>query len=180
MVRGFFVASSTNPRQSRTVQDSNRAAAHSAVSKATVRLCLARGSQRLGMSTKKDAARLIRSGDFFRGGRYRTRTAAEATAACGGNREPRLGPRSDFSKPCQGAAEKSANATRTDASRQIPSRFPTPRNVYRDDCRFVVGGTGREQGGSDDASRQSKQSAQCNDDDRSQRLKQGGVVGAAF
>ena len=33
------------------VQDSNRAAAHSAVSKATVRLCLARGSQRLGMST---------------------------------------------------------------------------------------------------------------------------------
>ena len=42
------------------------------------------------------------------------------------------------------------------------------------------GGTGREQGGSDDASRQSKQSAQCNDDDRSQRLKQGGVVGAAF
>ena len=73
-----------------------------------------------------------------RAGRYRTRTAAEATAACGGNREPRLGPRSDFSKPCQGAAEKSANATRTGASRQIPSRFPTPRNVYRDDCRFVV------------------------------------------
>ena len=70
--------------------------------------------------------------------------AAEATAACGGNREPRLGQRSDFSKPCQGAAEKSANATRTGASRQIPSRFPTPRNVYRDDCRFVVGGTGRE------------------------------------
>ena len=57
LVRGFFVASSTNPRQSRTVQDSNRAAAHSAISKATVRLCLARGSQRLGMSTKKDVAR---------------------------------------------------------------------------------------------------------------------------
>ena len=76
-----------------------------------------------------------RSGDFFRGGRYRTRTAAEATAACGGNREPRLGPRSDFSKPCQGAAEKSANATRTGASRQIPSRFPTPRNVYQERCR---------------------------------------------
>ena len=143
MVRGFFVASSTNPRQSRTVQGSNRAAAHSAVSKATVRLCLARGSQRLGMSTKKDAARpfgLV----FCLWWRYRTRTAAEATAACGGNREPRLGPRSDFSKPCQGAAEKSANATRTGASRQIPSRFPTHRNVYRDDCRFVVGGTGRE------------------------------------
>ena len=41
------------------VQDSNRAAAHSAVSKATVRLCLARGSQRLGMSTKKDADHLV-------------------------------------------------------------------------------------------------------------------------
>ena len=99
-----------------------------------------------------------------RAGRYRTRTAAEATAACGGNREPRLGPRSDFSKPCQGAAEKSANATRTGASRQIPSRFPTRRNVYQERCRQTIrsedflfgGGTGREQGGSDDASRQSK------------------------
>ena len=48
------------------VQDSNRAAAHSAVSKATVRLCLARGSQRLGMSTKKDADHSV--WDFFRGG----------------------------------------------------------------------------------------------------------------
>lgn len=54
---------------------SNKAAAHSAASKATVRLCLARGSQRLGMSTKKDAARLIRVGSFCFGGRYRTRTA---------------------------------------------------------------------------------------------------------
>ena len=36
LVRGFFVASSTNSRQRGTVQDSNRAAAHSAVSKATV------------------------------------------------------------------------------------------------------------------------------------------------
>ena len=71
--------------------------------------------------------------------RYRTRTAAEATAACGGNREPRLGPRSDFSKPCQGAAEKSANATRTGTSRQIPSRFPTRRNVYQERCRQTFG-----------------------------------------
>ena len=68
-------------------------------------------------------------------GELGTRTAAEATAACGGNREPRLGPRSDLSKPCQGAAEKSANATRIGASRQIPSRFPTPRNVYQERCR---------------------------------------------
>jgi hypothetical protein len=34
-----------------------------------------------------------------------------------------LGPRSDFSKPCQGAAEKSANATRQ------ALRLPTCRNV---------------------------------------------------
>ena len=40
------------------------------------------------------------------------RTTAEPTAACGGNREARLGQRSAFSKPCQGAAEKAANATR--------------------------------------------------------------------
>ena len=106
--------------------------------KAPVGCLLVRGSQRLGMSTKKDAARPFGLGAFFRGGRYRTRTAAEATAACGGNREPRLGQRSDFSKPCQGAAEKSANATRTGASRQIPSRFPTPRNVYQERCRQTI------------------------------------------
>ncbi len=41
-------------------------------------------------------------------------------------------------------------------------------------------GAGLEQGGSDDVSRQSKQSAQCNDDDCCLRQKQGGVVGAAF
>ena len=34
------------------------------------------------------------------------------TAACVGNREARLGQRSAFSKPCQGAAEKAASATR--------------------------------------------------------------------
>lgn len=33
-------------------------------------------------------------------------------SACGGNREARLGQRSVFSKPRQGAAEKSANAAR--------------------------------------------------------------------
>ena len=38
--------------------------------------------------------------------------ATTTTAACGRNREELLGPRSDFSKPRQGAAEKSANATR--------------------------------------------------------------------
>ena len=52
--RGFFLCNR---------EDSNRAAAHSAASKATVRLCLARGSQRLGMSTKKDVDHLVRG--FF-------------------------------------------------------------------------------------------------------------------
>ena len=47
------------------------------------------------------------------------RTAAEPTAACGGNREARLGPRSDFSRPRQGAAEKSANATRQGRAPQL-------------------------------------------------------------
>ena len=54
-----------------------------------------------------------------RAGRYRTRTAAEPTAACGGNREARLGPRSDFSRPRQGAVEKSVNATRQGGTPQI-------------------------------------------------------------
>ena len=62
----------------------------------------------------------------------------------------------------------------------VSARFPTPRNVYRDDYRFVVGGTGLEQGGSDDASRQSKQTAQRNDDDRRPRRKHGAEAGAAF
>ena len=56
--------------------------------------------------------------DFLRG-RYRARTAAEPTAACGGNREARLGPRSDFSRPRQGAVEKSVNATRQGGTPQI-------------------------------------------------------------
>ena len=66
------------------------------------------------------------------------RTAAEPTAACGGNREARLGQRSAFSKPCQGAAEKAASATR-----------------------------------------KARRTVRCNSDDRCQRQKQGGAVGAA-
>ena len=52
------------------------------------------------------------------------RTAAEPTAACGGNREARLGQRSAFSKPCQGAAEKAASATRK--TRRIVRREKSP------------------------------------------------------
>ena len=67
-------------------------------------------------STTKIPSQMTR--DFLRG-QYRTRTAAEPTAACGGNREARLGPRSDFSRPRQGAAEKSANATRQGRAPQL-------------------------------------------------------------
>ena len=80
----------------------------------------------------------IRSGGFF------SWWAVQDSNSSGGDRRlrrkqgPRLGQRSDFSKPCQGAAEKSANATRTGASRQIPSRFPTPRNVYQERCRQTI------------------------------------------
>ena len=84
LVRGFFVVSSTNPRRSRTVQDSNRAAAHSAVSKATVRLCLARGSQRLGMSTGMTAVLWWTVQDSNSSGgdrRLRRKQGAEAGAA---------------------------------------------------------------------------------------------------
>ena len=48
------------------------------------------------------------------------------TAACGGNREARLGQRSDFSRPRQGVAEKSANATRN-ARRHTSRRFASRR-----------------------------------------------------
>ena len=72
------------------------------------------------------------------------RTAAEPTAACGGSREARLGQRSAFSKPCQGAAEKAASTTRK-----------TRRTVRRGKKPL------------------------CNSDDRCQRQKQGGAVGAA-
>ena len=41
-------------------------------------------------------------------------------SACGGNREARLGQRSDFSRPRQGIAEKSASATRK--ARRFASR----------------------------------------------------------
>ena len=58
-----------------------------------------------------------RSGDFFRGGRYRARTARHRRRR--GNKHP--------------------------SGVFVSARFPTRRNVYRDDCRFVVDGTGLEQ-----------------------------------
>ena len=43
----------------------------------------------------------------------RVRTAAEATAACGGNREPKQGQRSQRRRPAQGAPDDAGTATRT-------------------------------------------------------------------
>jgi len=59
------------------------------------------------------------------------RTAAEPTAACGGNREARLGQRSDFSRPRQGVAEKSASATRK-ARRYTSRRQKGPCGAFLD------------------------------------------------
>ena len=42
-----------------------------------------------------------------------TRTAAEATAVCGGNREPKQGQRSQRRRPAQGAPDDAGTATRT-------------------------------------------------------------------
>ena len=83
-----------------------------------------------------------------------------------------MGPRSDFSKPCQGAAEKSANATRQalhSAASKATVRLCLARGSQRvgmsnNRLRFTV----------------RREDSNSNDDDRSQRLKQGGVVGAAF
>ena len=77
----------------------------------TVRFCC--GFHSLGMSTGEPSAAVQNSGFFYLVGYPSgTRTATTTTAACGRNREELLGPCSDFSKPCQGAAEKSANTTR--------------------------------------------------------------------
>ena len=83
-----------------------------------------------------------------------------------------MGPRSDFSKHCQGAAEKSANATRQ-ALRSRASNQPGGLCLARGSQRV---------GMSNNRLRFTvrREDSNSNDDDRSQRLKQGGVVGAAF
>ena len=64
------------------------------------------------------------------------RTTAEPTAACGGNREARLGQRSAFSKPCQGATEKAASATRK--ARRMVRRAKKPlRGFFRCAARVI-------------------------------------------
>ena len=73
-----------------------------------------------------------------RAGRYRTRTATTTTAASGRNREELLGPRSDFSRPRQGVAEKSANATRKAISARcaVPGLIRMSTKVVR--TRFFM------------------------------------------
>ena len=67
-----------------------------------------------------------------RAGRYRTRTATTTTAASGRNREELLGPRSDFSRPRQGVAEKSANATRKAVSARCRFLDPLGMSTKKD------------------------------------------------
>ena len=67
-----------------------------------------------------------------RAGRYRTRTATTTTAASGRNREELLGPRSDFSRPRQGVAEKSANATRKAVSARCRFLGPLGMSTKKD------------------------------------------------
>ena len=76
LVRGFFVASSTNPRQSRTVQDSNRAALTTPVGRVSNQpsgLLLSPGFPTTRNVYQERCSQTFWSGDFC-GGRYRTRT----------------------------------------------------------------------------------------------------------
>ena len=62
--------------------------------------------------------------------------ATATTAASGRSREARLGQRSAFSKPCQGAAEKAASATRK--ARRIVRRAKKPlRGFFRCAARDI-------------------------------------------
>ena len=98
---------------------------------------------RLAISTRahqKDQRRKYAGFCFIRYLKFHSRgwirTAAEPTAACGGNREARLGQRSAFSKPCQGAAEKAASATRK--TRRTVRRAKKPlRGFFRCAARDI-------------------------------------------
>ena len=63
-----------------------------------------------------------------------TRTAAEATAACGGNREPEPGPRSQRRRPAQGALADAGTAT----CRAPPPCVPAGKNGAVDHFRAQV------------------------------------------
>ena len=108
-----------------------------------------RGSRNPPAPTKKTSVEITLVFCFIRHPEFHLqgwiRTAAEPTAACGGNREARLGQRSAFSKPCQGAAEKAASATRK-TRRTV--RQTTDKRKSAGPCRWVIAflvpcGTGR-------------------------------------
>ena len=81
----------------------------------TARHCRRQGNQQpsgLLISARVPISRNVYRGRTLSGGVPSGTRTATTTAACGRNREELLGPRSDFSRPCQGTAEKSAKATR--------------------------------------------------------------------
>ena len=63
-----------------------------------------------------------------------TRTAAKAAAACGGNREPEPGPRSQRRRPAQGAPDDAGTAT----CRAPPPCVPAGKNGAVDHFRAQV------------------------------------------
>ena len=118
-----------------TVQGSNRAAAHSAVSKATVRLCLARGSQRIGMSTGMTA---VCGGGT--GLEQHVPSAAKAIKAPVQRRRPQ--PAAETGRSCWGSVlifQSPAKGLQKNQQTQpvalISARFLTHRNVYQERCR---------------------------------------------
>ena len=77
--------------------------------------------------------------DFFsvlsRGSTYYWSRAAEATAACGGSREPEQGPPSEFTSAAQGAMEIQVTATRTSPGRSGEG-MEFPEEVGRGKSKF--------------------------------------------
>ena len=104
LVRGFFVASSTNPRQSRTVQDSNRAALRSRVSNQPSGLLLSPRFPTPRNVYQERCRQTIRSGDFFRGGgtgrEQHVPSAAKAIKAPVQRRRPQ--PAAETGRSCWG------------------------------------------------------------------------------
>ena len=148
-------------------EDSNRAAAHSAASKATVRLCLARGSQRVGMSNKRTT---VHSGKmelaknplhtfvcrgFFLCNREDSNSAAAHSAAS------KATVRLCLARGFQPVGMSNKRTTVHPGEMELAKN---PRHTFV--CRgfFLC----------------DREDSNSNDDDRSRRLKQGGVVGAAF
>ena len=83
----------------------------------------------------RDDCRFVVDGTGLEQQRRRPQPAAETGRSCWGNVLI-------FQSPAKGLQKNQ----QTQPVALISARFPTHRNVYRDDCRFVVDGTGREPG----------------------------------